>query len=103
MKEDAKLSKSLHGSQKKQVLRTWTSPKLGTVKTGGKCAGAYRIHKPSQCEGNAHKFAGTEGDKRKADHTGNAERKLKLANAHGTRIEKVSDHEDDQSEDTYSE
>jgi hypothetical protein len=72
-------------------------------KTGGKCAGAYRIHKLSQCEGKAHKFAGTEGDKRKADDTGNAERKLKLAKAYETRIEKVSDHEDDKSEDTYSE
>jgi hypothetical protein len=50
--------------------KTWwyCSPKMG-----GKCAGAYRVHKPSQCEGKAHKFAGKETDKRKADDTGNAE------------------------------
>jgi hypothetical protein len=32
--------------------KTWwyCSPKMG-----GKCAGAYRVHKPSQCEGKAHK------------------------------------------------
>jgi hypothetical protein len=67
-------------------------------KTGGKCAGAYRIHKPSQCEGKAHKFAGKEGEKRKADDSGNGERKLKLAKAYETRIEKISD-DDERSED----
>lgn len=51
----------------------------------------------------AHKFAGKETDKRKADDTRNVERKLKLAKAYETCIEKVSDLEVDESEETYSE
>jgi hypothetical protein len=63
-------------------------------KTGGKCSGAYRIHKPSQCEGKAHKFEKKEA-KRKAADSGNTERKLKLAKAYETRIEEVSDSDKD--------
>jgi hypothetical protein len=110
-KKDANLSKSLHGSRKNQVRRTSTNPKHGTVKPGGIVRPKYEANAPAhiastnqaQCEGKAHKFAGKETDKRKADDTGNAERKLKLAKAYETRIEKVSDLEDDRSEKTYSE
>jgi hypothetical protein len=63
-------------------------------KTGGKCAGAYRIHKPSQCEGKAHRFVGKEGEqKRKAPEDDQQERKLKLAKAYETRIEETSEAE----------
>ena len=68
-------------------------------KTGGKCAGAYRIHKPSQCQGKAHKFVEKESDKRKANDAGNNERKLKLAKAYETRIEKITE-DDENSEDS---
>jgi hypothetical protein len=68
-------------------------------KTGGKCSGAYRIHKPSQCEGKAHKFEPKEA-KRKAETSDNAARKLKLAKAYETRIEEVSD-SDKESHDSH--
>jgi hypothetical protein len=58
-------------------------------KMGGKCSGACCIHKPSQCEGKAHKFEKKES-KRKADDSGNTESKLKLAKAYETRIKEVS-------------
>jgi len=50
-------------------------------KTGGKCDGQYRRHKPSDCEGKAHAFVPKE--KKKTEENGNQdERKLKLAKAY---------------------
>ena len=61
-------------------------------KTGGKCEGKYRIHKPSECEGRAHVFGGTENKKRKSTEQ-TSERKLKLAKAYAA-IKQVSAGED---------
>jgi hypothetical protein len=62
----------------------WCSPK-----TGGKCAGNYRMHKPSDCEGKAHQFAGKkEGEpKRKASTPATDERQLKMTKAYAACIE----------------
>ena len=61
-------------------------------KTGGKCDGKYRAHKPSECEGKAHVFAQTK--KRKPAEPDN-ERKLKLAKAYEA-IKKGTEEEEDQ-------
>ena len=61
-------------------------------KTGGKCDGKYRVHKPSECEGKAHVFD-TE-KKRKPTENEDNNRKLKLAKAYET-IKEVS-FDDDQ-------
>jgi hypothetical protein len=58
-------------------------------KTGGKCSGAYCIHKRSQCEEKGRKFEKKEA-KRKADDSSNTKRKLKLAKAYNTRVKEVS-------------
>ena len=50
-------------------------------KTGGKCDGQYRLHKPAECEGKAHTFAAG-NNKRKQDEQPVEERKLKLAKAY---------------------
>jgi hypothetical protein len=31
--------------------------RTGVPKTGGKCDGKYRVHKPSECKGRAHVFS----------------------------------------------
>ena len=61
-------------------------------KTGGKCDGKYRIHKPSECEGKVHVFGSSENKKRKPDKQ-NTESKLKLAKAYAA-IKEVSGEED---------
>jgi hypothetical protein len=63
-------------------------------KTGGKCSGNYRMHKPSKCEGKAHKFAAREEHKRKAESPP-ADTKIKLAKAYETRIEPNSNYMDE--------
>ncbi len=63
-------------------------------KTGGKCTGNYRMHKPSNCEGKAHKFVAKEGDnKRKAESQ--AADKLKLTKAYEARIDPESNYMDE--------
>jgi hypothetical protein len=59
--------------------------------TGGKCDGHWRAHKPSTCEGRAHKFS---GDKHQNDATKDktSNKKLKLANA----ISAIQDGSDDE-------
>jgi hypothetical protein len=58
----------------------WCSPK-----TGGKCTGQHRRHKPSACEGKAFKFATpyvkTTTDGAKPTENKNEKQKLKLAKA----------------------
>jgi hypothetical protein len=53
--------------------------------TDGQCEGAWRCHKPSECQGKAYKFKKDEEDprnKRKTEKTGsNHKRKLKLTKA----------------------
>jgi hypothetical protein len=72
----------------------YCSPKMG-----GKCAGAYHIHKPSQCKGKeAYKFVGKEGEQKPkaAGDSGNTNSKLKLAKAYKTHIQDMaSDSEKD--------
>jgi hypothetical protein len=63
-------------------------------KTGGKCSGNYRMHKPANCEGKAHKFAAKDGDnKRKAESQ--PTEKMKLAKAYETRIDPESNFMDE--------
>jgi len=59
--------------------------------TGGQCDGHWRVHKPSKCEGRAHKFQG--GNKHQSDETKNqtSSKKLKLAHA----ISAIQDDSDD--------
>jgi hypothetical protein len=61
--------------------------------TGGKCNGHWRVHKPSKCEGRAHKFS---GNKHQNDATKDktSSKKLKLANA----ISAIQDGSDDEPE-----
>ena len=69
-------------------------------KTGGKCSGVYCRHKPSQCEGKAHKFVTFSGDskgspdKRKSNAKDN-DRKIKLAKAMVTIQEADKDASED--------
>jgi hypothetical protein len=60
----------------------WCSPK-----TGGKCSGNYRMHKPANCEGKAHKFAGKEGGQKRKVAPETNERKLKMSKAYAACIE----------------
>jgi hypothetical protein len=50
-------------------------------KTGGKCDGQYRHHKPTDCKGKAHHFDASK-NKRKQEESPNEDRKLKLAKAY---------------------
>lgn len=66
-------------------------------KTGGKCDGQYRRHKPSDCEGKAHKFVPKTGhdNKRKApDDKSNEEKKLKLAKAYQATLDNANKNSD---------
>jgi hypothetical protein len=56
-------------------------------KTGGKCSGNYRMHKPTSCEGKAHKFSPKEGEQKRKAATGNNERQLKMTKAYEACIE----------------
>jgi hypothetical protein len=60
----------------------WCSPK-----TGGKCLGNYRMHKPANCEGKAHKFAGKEGEQKRKANPAPDERQLKMSKAYAACIE----------------
>ena len=55
----------------------WCSPK-----TGGKCSGNYRAHKPTECEGKAHVFDSTKKRKPESNKSDKNERTLKLAKAY---------------------
>jgi hypothetical protein len=57
-------------------------------KTGGKCDGKYRIHKPTECEGKAHVF---KIDKKRKPEGMTEERKLKLAKAYAATKEVSGD------------
>jgi hypothetical protein len=53
-----------------------------SAETGGKCDGNWRVHKPSKCEGRAHKFVGEKHQNDEAkDKTSSKDKKLKLAHA----------------------
>jgi hypothetical protein len=56
-------------------------------KTGGKCDGKYRVHKPSACEGRSHVFQAEK--KRKPEEQKDSKQKLKLAKVYET-IKEVS-------------
>ena len=60
-------------------------------KTGGKCDGQYRRHKPSECEGKAHAFVPNEKKKTEDKDKGNEERKLKLAKAYEATLSASND------------
>jgi hypothetical protein len=60
-------------------------------KTGGKCDGQYRRHKPSECEGKAHAFVPKEKKKAEDKDKGNEERKLKLAKAYEATLSASND------------
>ncbi len=51
----------------------------GSSRTGGKCDGHWRVHKPSKCEGKSHKFSG--GKHTADDDKKTGSKKLKLAHA----------------------
>ena len=69
----------------------WCSPE-----TGGKCAGNWRCHKPTSCEGRAHKFSPPSA----ADDGGN--KRLKLAKAISA-IQEGSDEDGNGPDDSDSE
>jgi hypothetical protein len=58
-------------------------------KTGGKCNGQYRCHKPSDCEGKAHIFNGDKKIKPETEQK-DEKRKLKLAKAYKAKHTKPS-------------
>jgi hypothetical protein len=66
-------------------------------KTGGKCDGQYRRHKPADCEGKAHKFVPRTGadNKRKAsDDKPSDDKKLKLAKAYQATLDNMISYDD---------
>ena len=70
-------------------------------KTGGKCDGQYRRHKPTDCEGKAHKFVPKSGNynKRKAsDDKSSEDKKLKLAKAYQATLDNAHDDYDNMEE-----
>jgi hypothetical protein len=58
--------------------------------TGGQCDGHWRVHKPSKCEGRAHKFSGGKHQNDDAKNKSSS-KKLKLAHA----ISAIQDGSDD--------
>jgi hypothetical protein len=75
--------------------------------TGGQCEGAWRCHKPSECQGKAFRFKRDEEDparnKRKTEKTGNNnKRKLKLTKAMSAAVTtRDSESTDSQEEPVY--
>ena len=70
-------------------------------KTGGKCDGQYRRHKPTDCEGKAHKFVpkSSSDNKRKAsDGKSSEDKKLKLAKAYQATLDNAHDDYDNMEE-----
>ncbi len=67
-----------------------------SAKTGGKCSGQYRRHKPSDCEGKAHTFT---RDKKTKPDSEKTDRKIKLDKAYESIIErKLQDDSEENSE-----
>jgi hypothetical protein len=67
-------------------------------KTGRKCDGQYRRHKPTDCEGRAHKFEPRE-KAAKPEKEANNEQKLKLAKSYQVTLQtSVNEMEDTMSE-----
>jgi hypothetical protein len=62
--------------------------------TGGKCDGHWRVHKPSKCEGRAHKFQDGKHQNDGAKDKSSSSKKLKLAHA----ISAIQEGSDDEPE-----
>jgi hypothetical protein len=66
-------------------------------KTGGKCDGQFRRHKPANCEGKAHKFvpnAGKDNKQKPPEDNENDEKKLKLAKAYQATLDNANNNSD---------
>jgi hypothetical protein len=67
--------------------------------TGGKCAGVWRVHKPTDCKGKAHVYTpdASGQPKKKTKYNGDTPRKLKLAEAYVATLKaKVAEEVDDE-------